>query len=176
MSNVHYPIPNNQFRHSTLDIGHWTFVVGLALVAGCGRSAQSERTTPDRGEVSVGYGTKEPEQVTGSIASLSPDERDARVAQVVDMLEGRVPGLSVIRLPNGDVSLRIRGTRSFQGDNEPLLVIDDMPVRGSIAIALAGLVPQDIARIDVLKDAGSTAIYGSRGANGVIVITTKRGR
>jgi len=151
------------------------FVIALLLLAGCGGSAQSEHASPDRGEVSVGYGTKEPEQVTGSIASLSPEERDARVACVVDMLEGRVPGLSVIRLANGDVSLRIRGKRSLQGDNEPLLVIDDVPVRGSIGAALAGLAPQDIARIDVLKDAGSTAIYGSRGANGVIVITTKRG-
>jgi TonB-dependent SusC/RagA subfamily outer membrane receptor len=86
-----------------------------------------------------------------------------------------VPGLTVIRLPNGDISLRIRGDRSFQGDNEPLLVIDGRPVRGDIGAALAGLAPRDIERIDVLKDAGSTAIYGSQGANGVIIITTKRG-
>ena|SRR5919198_3248172 len=150
-------------------------VITAAGLAHCSRSPKSKTATPEKGEVSVGYGTQEPQQVTGSIASLSPEERDARVARVVDMMEGRVPGLSVIRLPNGDISLRIRGSRSFQGDNEPLLVIDDVPVRGSIGVALASLVPQDIARIDVLKDAGSTAIYGSRGANGVIVITTKRG-
>src|SRR5207247_8730045 len=135
--------------------GRIVFVTGVLAAAGCGGSAHAEHASPDRGEVAVGDGTKEPEQVTGSIASLSPEERDARVACVVDMLEGRVPGLSVIRLANGDVSLRIRGKRSLQGDNEPLLVIDDVPVRGSIGAALSGLVPQDIARIDVLKDAGS---------------------
>jgi len=80
----------------------------------------------------------------------------------------------VIHLPYGDVSLRIRGTRSLHGDNEPLLVIDGVPAHGAIGAALAGLVPRDIARIDVLKDAGSTAIYGIQGANGVILITTKR--
>ena len=164
-----------------MQIRPWPFAIGAAigitlLLTGCGGAGQSERATPDKGDVSIGYGTKEPRQVTGSITSLSPEERDARVARVVDMLEGHVPGLVVIRLPNGEVSLRIRGKRSLQGDNEPLLVIDDVPVGGSIGAALAGLVPQDIARVDVLKDAGSTAIYGSRGANGVIMITTKRGR
>ena len=111
--------------------------------------------------------------MTGSITSLRPEETDAGVTQVVQMLE-RVPGLTVIHLPNGDVSLRIRGTRSLHGDNEPLLVIDGVPAHGAIGAALAGLVPRDIARIDVLQDAGSTAIYGIQGANGVILITTKR--
>ena len=111
--------------------------------------------------------------MTGSISSLRPEETDAAVTQVVQMLE-RVPGLTVIHLSNGDISLRIRGTRSLQGDNEPLLVIDGVPAQGAIGASLAGLAPHDIARIDVLKDAGSTAIYGIRGANGVILITTKR--
>src|ERR1044071_4240667 len=94
-------------EHWALNIRRWTFAIGIALLlTGCGGTGQSERATPDRG-VSVGYGTKEPAQVTGSITSLSPEERDARVARVVDMLEGHVPGLVVIRLPNGDVSLRI---------------------------------------------------------------------
>ena len=121
----------------------------------------------------VGYGTESTSQVTGAIASLSPDEADARVTQVVQMLE-RVTGLTVFRLPGGGVSLRIRGTRSLHGDDEPLLVIDGVPAQGAIGPALAGLAPRDVARIDVLKDAGSTAIYGVRGANGVILITTKR--
>jgi TonB-dependent SusC/RagA subfamily outer membrane receptor len=150
--------------------------VGVAFLAACGREARPQGPEPDDTEVSVGYGTRPPEAVTGSVASMSPNDADARVARVIDMLEGRVPGLTVIRRPNGYVSLRIRGSRSFQGDNEPLLVIDDVLVRGSIGTAIAGLVPRDIARIDVLKDAGATAIYGSRGANGVIVITTKRAR
>jgi TonB-dependent SusC/RagA subfamily outer membrane receptor len=111
--------------------------------------------------------------VTGSIASLSPDEADARVTDAVQLLE-RVPGLTVTRLPDGGVSVQIRGTRSLHGDNEPLLLIDGVPAQGAIGRALAGLAPRDIARIDVLKDAGATAIYGIRGANGVILITTKR--
>jgi TonB-dependent SusC/RagA subfamily outer membrane receptor len=146
--------------------------IGL-VVAACGRAPGRQRPAPSDGEVSVGYGTESTQQVTGSIASVRPEETDARVTQVVQMLE-RVPGLTVMRLSNGDVSVRIRGTRSLHGDNEPLLVIDGVPTRGAIGAALAGLSPRDIARIDVLKDAGSTAIYGVRGANGVILITTKR--
>lgn len=140
----------------------------------CGRTPRRQSPAPKDGEVSVGYGTESTKQVTGSIASLSPGDADARVTQVVQMLERRVPGLTVIRLPNGDVSLRIRGNRSLNSNNEPLLVIDGVPTQGPIGPALAGLSPRDIARIDVLKDAGATAIYGVRGANGVILITTKR--
>ena len=147
--------------------------IGLGLLAACGRAPGRQSPAPKDGEVSVGYGTESTQQVTGAIASLSPGEKDARVTQVVQMLE-RVSGLTVIHLPNGDVTLRIRGTRSLHGDNEPLLVIDGVPAQGAIGAALAGLSPRDIARIDVLKDAGSTAIYGVRGANGVILITTKR--
>jgi TonB-dependent SusC/RagA subfamily outer membrane receptor len=67
--------------------------------------------------------------------------------------------------------------REQGGDQEPLLVIDDIPVqRGSLSMALASIAPHDVARIDVLKDAGSAAVYGSRGANGVVIITTKRAR
>jgi len=150
-----------------------TSAVGLALLVACGRAPNRQSPAPKDREVSVGYGTESTQQVTGSIASLRPEETDAGVTPVVQMLE-RVPGLTVTHLPNGEVSLRIRGARSLRSDNEPLLVIDGVPAQGAIGAALAGLLPRDIARIDVLKDAGSTAIYGSRGANGVILITTKR--
>jgi TonB-dependent starch-binding outer membrane protein SusC len=94
------------------------------------------------------------------------------------LLRARVPGLQVLRLPNGDYTLRIRGQRGFPGavaDEEPLLVIDDVPIpSGSLGTALAALAPRDIAQIDVLKDAGATAVYGTRGANGVIIIKTRR--
>jgi TonB-dependent SusC/RagA subfamily outer membrane receptor len=96
-----------------------------------------------------------------------------------ELLQARVPGLEVLPLTNGNYTLRIRGHHSLRGrvtEDEPLLVIDDIPVlQGSIGTALAGVSPRDVARIDVLKDAGATAIFGSRGANGVIIITTKRG-
>jgi TonB-dependent SusC/RagA subfamily outer membrane receptor len=112
------------------------------------------------------------------VTSISPTEADTRVARVEELLRARVPGLEVLRLPNGEYTLRIRGQRGLRGaaaDEEPLLVIDDMPVpSGSIGATLATLAPRDIARIDVLKDAAATAIYGARGANGVIIIKTQR--
>jgi TonB-dependent starch-binding outer membrane protein SusC len=135
--------------------------------------------TPEE-EVLVGYGTQTKKHVTGAVSSVSPTDADARAARLEDLLTARVAGLEVIPLAGGTYTLRIRGRHGIGGDprdDEPLLVIDDMPVaRGSLSYALAGLAPRDVARIDVLKDAASTAIYGSRGGNGVVLITTKRGR
>ncbi|HEU4565904.1 MAG TPA: TonB-dependent receptor plug domain-containing protein [Gemmatimonadaceae bacterium] len=114
---------------------------------------------------------------SGAVTTLAEPELDRmRVSRVEEMLEGRVPGLEVVRTAGGGYTLRIRGVHSFGGRDEPLVVIDGMPILpGGLSTALSGLVPHDIARIDVLKDAGSTAAYGVRGANGVIVITTRRG-
>ena len=100
-----------------------------------------------------------------------------RVARVEEMLLGRVAGVQVVRTADGDFTVRVRGAHSFNGNDEPLLVVDGMqiPARG-LRRALSGIAPQDVARIEVLKDAGATAAYGSLGANGVIVITTKRRR
>ena len=114
----------------------------------------------------------------GATAVSSITEEDIatmRVGRVEELLQGRVPGLTVLRLANGDYSLRIRGTASFLGNDEPLVVIDGMPVRmGGASRALTSLDPRDVARIDVLKDAGATAIYGMQGGNGVVVITTRK--
>jgi TonB-dependent SusC/RagA subfamily outer membrane receptor len=154
---------------------------GLAvsfLVIGCGGtgSLRPEAPAPDD-EVSVGYGTQLKTHKTGAVTSISPTEADARVGRVEDLLLGRVPGLEVLPSSNGTYTLRLRGVGSLRGSSEPLIVIDDVPVTsGSVSSVLGGLSPRDIARIDVLKDAASAAIYGSRGANGVIIITTKRGR
>jgi iron complex outermembrane receptor protein len=116
----------------------------------------------------------------GAVTTFIPTAADARVARVGDMLIGRVPGLEVRRLPNGSYTLRIRGPRTLRGsveDEEPLLVLDGTPMpKGSLSATLNTLAPHDIARIDVLRDASATGVYGSRGANGVIVITTKRPR
>jgi TonB-dependent SusC/RagA subfamily outer membrane receptor len=152
----------------------------VALLAGCARTGAPRTQAPaPEDEVSVGYGTQSKRRVTGAVTSISPTEADARVSRLVHLLEGRVPGLEVLPLPGGAYSLRIRGGRSIgrnPTDDEPLLVIDDLPVpRGSLSATLAGLAVRDIARIDVLKDAASTSIYGFRGAGGVIIITTKRG-
>jgi TonB-dependent SusC/RagA subfamily outer membrane receptor len=154
--------------------------VALGLVVGCAgpASRQLEKPTPDD-EVSVGYGTQPRSNTTAAITSISPTEAETRVARVEDLLRARVPGLEVLPLRDGTFTLRIRGHHALSGGvgaDEPLLVIDDIPALGSAGAMLASLAPQDIARIDVLKDAGATAVYGSRGANGVIIITTKRGR
>ena len=155
-------------------------LLSLALVVGCATPAtrQLEKPTPDDA-VSVGYGTQQKSNITAAITSVSPTDADTRVARVEDLLRARVPGLEVLPLRDGTFTLRIRGHHGLRGsvaDDEPLLVIDDIPVFGSAGAMLAGLAPRDIARIDVLKDAGATAVYGARGANGVIIITTKRGR
>src|SRR6266478_958782 len=110
---------------------------------------------------------------SGAVSSYIPTEADARIARLETMLEGHIPGLEVI--PHGSgFTLRIRGFRTLRqrgGDDEPLLVIDDITVpAGSLGSALAGIAPHDVGRIDILKDAGTTAVYGSRGANGVIII------
>ncbi len=101
-----------------------------------------------------------------------------RVSRVEELIQGRIPGVHVVRLPNGDFSVRVRGAKTFgQGSDEPLYVVDGMPLMTTgLRNALMGIAPQDIARIDVLKDAGATAVYGSKGANGVILITTKRAK
>jgi TonB-dependent SusC/RagA subfamily outer membrane receptor len=114
-------------------------------------------------------------QVINPVYSL-PDSEVGRVqfAHLEELLQGRVPGLRVIRLANGEFSVRLRGTRSFADDGEPLVVIDGVPAM-SLGRALGRVAPGDVERVDVLNGAAA-AIYGSRGANGVILITTKRGR
>jgi TonB-dependent SusC/RagA subfamily outer membrane receptor len=139
--------------------------VVVALAIGCGRAASSPPQTATPG--------------TGAVSTVVPTETDARVTRVEELLRG-VPGLEITRTPDGGYRLRIRGSRSIRGnpaDDDPLLVIDGITVSGgSLSTTLAELAPGDIAQIDVLKDAGATSVYGSRGANGVIVITTKRSR
>ncbi len=124
--------------------------------------------------VVVGYGEQRKSDITGAIASVSPKElKDQPVARVDQALQGRSPGVVVQNndaSPNSSVSIRIRGSNSLTGTNDPLVVIN-----GFIGGDLSSLNPNDIDNIEVLKDASATAIYGSRGANGVILVTTKRG-
>lgn len=148
-------------------------VVVVALGA-CGRTAGMRAGTPGD-SVDVGYGAQPAGSVATSVQDVHIDRNAHQSGSVVDMLEGRVAGLQVVRLDNGQVSLRLRGTNSINMSNEPLVVIDGVvvPPEG-VGYALQAVAPGDVAQIDVLKDAGSTAIYGSRGANGVILIRTNR--
>jgi iron complex outermembrane receptor protein len=115
---------------------------------------------------------------TGAVTSV-PTEGNDDFHDVLDMLRGHVAGLQVTELPNGEIRLRMRGSyqslQSEDASNQPLLVIDGMPVHPrAIRLALKGLNPHDVESITVLKDLSSTAIYGSLGANGVILIALKR--
>lgn len=145
--------------------------------------------------VTIGYGTTSRRELTGAVASIPASEiARAPVPNVEQALQGRAPGVQVTTAsgqPGTAAAVRIRGGNSITAGNDPLYVIDGVPVTASPAGAntttletqgvsgldpLAALNPNDIASIDVLKDASATAIYGARAANGVILITTKRGR
>ncbi|RIV27175.1 TonB-dependent receptor [Fibrisoma montanum] len=138
--------------------------------------------TKQLGEVVVvGYGTQEKKDLTGAIASVgSKDIQKLPVSGVDQALQGQVAGLQISQsngAPGANTNILIRGIGSISGGNEPLFVIDGYPVTNSgIGNPLNTINPNDIESIDVLKDASSTAIYGSRGSNGVIMITTKRGK
>ncbi|MDC1105966.1 TonB-dependent receptor [Prolixibacteraceae bacterium] len=125
--------------------------------------------------VAVGYGVMRKSDVTGSTAGVkAADVVKANTSSVNEALQGRMSGVAISSnsgAPGGDLKIRIRGANSINGSNDPLVVID-----GIIGGSLKELNPNDIASIEVLKDASSTAIYGSRGANGVILVTTKAGK
>jgi len=134
--------------------------------------------------VVVGYGTQRKIETTGSIASVkSSDLVQTPVSNVAQGLQGRVAGVQITQnsgAPGGNVSIRVRGTNSINGTSEPLYVIDGIQVSNSGGITdvspLSTINPSDIESVEVLKDASATAIYGARGANGVVLITTKRGK
>ncbi|GAB3918758.1 TonB-dependent receptor [Larkinella terrae] len=127
--------------------------------------------------VVVGYGTVKKSDLTGSLSQVKAKELNAFPnANVLQALSGRAAGVQVLQntgAPGASVSVRIRGTNSIQGGNEPLYVVDGFPLSGSNPTVLNNA---DIENIEILKDASATAIYGSRGANGVVLITTKRGK
>ncbi|MBF9140758.1 SusC/RagA family TonB-linked outer membrane protein [Hymenobacter properus] len=126
--------------------------------------------------VVVGYGTQRAEAVTGSVASISGEAlREVPAANITQALQGRLPGVQLSQTssqPGAATQIRIRGTRSLTADNNPLIVLDGIPFPG----AISDINPNDIASVDILKDASATAIYGSRGANGVVLVTTKGGK
>jgi len=130
--------------------------------------------SPSSGTVQVGYGTQEKRDVTTAVNSASGQKmRSNSPRTVADMLVGRFPGVEVRQLPNGTTSIRIRGSRSFRSSEEPLIVVDGIPQNNG-GTALMDLSPRDVESIEVLKDAAASAVFGSRGANGVILISTRR--
>lgn len=143
--------------------------------------------------VVVGYGTQKRKDLTGSVTSITPkDFNKGSNVSVDNLIAGRAAGVQVTQSssePGAGVTIRIRGANSINASNEPLYVIDGLPVDNSIRTPTSAAVteaaprnplnalnPSDIASVEILKDASATAIYGSRGANGVVLITTKKGR
>jgi len=139
--------------------------------------------------IAIGYGTVKKSDLTGSVTALNADAISLGLSQSPDMaLKGKSSGVQITTVsgqPGAGAVVRIRGSSSILGSNEPLYVVDGVPLDGGGAAAgihgasvspLTIISPSDIESMEVLKDASSTAIYGSRGANGVILITTKRGK
>jgi TonB-dependent SusC/RagA subfamily outer membrane receptor len=125
----------------------------------------------------VGYGLRPRRTQTGSIGSYIVDGKDlGGVGRIEQLIEGRIPGVTVEPLPNGEFSIRVRGSLSGSNNGEPLIVIDGIPAPLGLTsrMILGAINPAAVARIDVLRDAGSAAAYGSRGAHGVILVTTRR--
>ena len=134
--------------------------------------------------VVIGYGQVKKSDLTGSVAALKPDSKNkGLVVNPQDMLAGKVAGVNITSndgTPGGGAQIRIRGGSSLNASNDPLIVIDGVPMDNNgvkgVANPLSMINPQDIESFNVLKSASATAIYGSRGSNGVIIITTKKGR
>jgi TonB-dependent starch-binding outer membrane protein SusC len=126
--------------------------------------------------VVVGYGTQRKESVTGSVSSISGNGlREVPSSNFSQAIQGRMPGVELSQTstrPGSTLQIRVRGTRSLTASNDPLVVLDGIPFVGSIN----EINTNDIKSVDILKDASATAIYGSRGANGVIIITTNKGQ
>lgn len=126
--------------------------------------------------VAIGYGTMKKSDLTGAVSQVKNETLEAvPVYNMEQALKVGAAGVRVVQnsgIPGGRIQVRIRGGNSMIGDNQPLYVVDGFPVTGGIGF----LNPADIESVDILKDASATAIYGSRGANGVVLITSKRGR
>ncbi|WP_233507754.1 SusC/RagA family TonB-linked outer membrane protein [Adhaeribacter pallidiroseus] len=126
--------------------------------------------------VVVGYGSQLKKEVTGAVQTVTAKEiKDIPVSQVTQKLQGRVAGVQITQAtgkPGQGISVRIRGQLSVSGGSDPLYVVDGFPITGGIGT----LNPDEIEDISILKDAASTSLYGSRAANGVVLITTKRGK
>ena len=135
----------------------------LGLLPGC---AHTGRTTESEAGEAPQRNPADPSTVTAEDLRRQPGE------PIEQILAGRIAGVDVMRTPDGIV-VRIRGATSIRGDNEPLYVIDGIPIQPGPGGALTGINPYDIESIEVLKDPVSTTMYGLRGANGVIVIKTK---
>jgi len=154
-----------------------TLASGLAL-AGCYHiSSTSPRSAPSDERVNVGYGMQPAAHASGSVQSAVADDfKNERSGRVEELFAGRFSGVRVLRTVGGGLQVSIRGAGLWSVDQQPLYVIDGVAATVSSDRGLDWLVPEDIARIDVLKNAAETTMFGARGANGVVLITTRQPR
>ena len=152
-----------------------SFLLPLMFFAAvsCG-TAKNQAFRPEEDIINTGYESIARKDVNGAVSSVNMKRQSAQYNNIYDYLRGTVAGLDIVGDPSGGSvpTIRIRGVRSLNGPNDPLVVVDGNYMSVD---AIANLNPKDVSSIDVLKDASMTSAYGSRGANGVIVITLKRG-
>jgi TonB-linked SusC/RagA family outer membrane protein len=163
-------------RNATLVVSAINFAEQEVKVTGTELTIKLESIEKSLGEVVViGYGTQRKKDITGSTVSLKGETlNEIKAPNIFNQLQGRAPGVDIVSNSSqigAGGEIRIRGNRSLTGNNNPLIVVDGMVYGGSVN----DINPDNIASLDILKDASATAIYGSRGSNGVIIITTKRG-
>lgn len=151
-------------RRAPLALALFTGIL-LGFVSACARPAATSEAQPEAA----------PQEDSTSAPGLASKEVEKRTHEPIEsLLEGRTAGVSVVQNTDGSISVRIRGAASFYASTEPLYVVDGTPMQPGPRGALSGINPNDIESIKVLKYPHETALYGVRGANGVIVITTKR--
>lgn len=159
-------------------VGYETLLVKVSGKTNLGTIVLSETASSLTDVVVVGYGTSRRKDVTGAVASISAkDFTQGLVTNPMDQIQGKVPGLVITKIdgdPNSSIVIRLRGQTSLSGGQSPLVVIDGVILDDINQVS--NIPPGDILSYDVLKDASATSIYGSRGANGVIIINTRKGR
>ncbi len=140
-------------------------VLLAALLAGCARRGGTDQESSPAPQNAASNSEVQADEIGNSAAPGEPIEK---------VLEGRIAGVVVQRTADGGIAVRIRGATSIHGNNAPLYIIDGMPIEPGPSGSLMGISPNDIESIKVLKDAASLTMYGARGANGVIIIKTKK--
>ncbi|MXV49497.1 SusC/RagA family TonB-linked outer membrane protein [Pedobacter sp. HMF7647] len=157
-------------------VGYKTQEIAVGSKTSLAVKLEADSKQLDEVVVNIGYGTVKKEALTGSVSSVGSKElKDFPVSTAAEALAGKLAGVQVTTTegrPGADIQIRVRGGGSITQDNSPLYIVDGVQVENALSI----LSPQEIQSIDVLKDVASTSIYGARGANGVVLITTKGGR
>ncbi len=159
----------------------------MVVLAGCASSRSLEAEEPDaessenkdniKERIRVGGIAGAATETVGWEDTISGEQADGQPFSFTEqLLRGQVAGVEVIKFPGGGFGIRIRGGNSFSGSSEPLYVVDGMPVLQRSGEGLRWLNTQDIAKIQIVKDIDARALYGARGANGVVIITTKLGQ